>query len=431
MREHVAECLKGRSALVALSGGVDSVVLLHLLLALRAQVVAAHVEHGMRGENSQRDCAFVEALCARLGVPLAVAHVDVPAKARASGRGLEETARDLRYAFLREEKRRRGLDCILTAHHRNDQAETVLLHLVRGSSPRGLSGMREEEGDLLRPLLPFSRAEILRYAQEKGLPFVQDETNADTAFARNYVRHEVIPRLETLNPRAVEAIARLAALSRDQSDYIAQQADSVLRERMRGDALCDVRDLHPGLRGAVLHEYLVRLGLREAGQADVDRLEGLFSLGAGKRASLCGTLLERDAQGVRPVPGEAPMESIPLHLGENETPFGCFSLRVGAVPPSLDLGRNAQVLDADAAAAGLAVRARRAGDRVRLLGGGTKKLSDIFTDQKVPRALRGRVPVLTCGEEIVWVAGVAPSAACAIGPNSARALTIQYRKPKE
>ena len=288
MREHVAECLKGRSALVALSGGVDSVVLLHLLLALRAQVVAAHVEHGMRGENSQRDCAFVEALCARLGVPLAVAHVDVPARARASGRGLEETARDLRYAFLREERRRRGLDCILTAHHRNDQAETVLLHLVRGSSPRGLSGMREEEGDLLRPLLPFSRAEILRYAQEKGLPFVQDETNADTAFARNYVRHEVIPRLETLNPRAVEAIARLAALSRDQSDYIAQQADSVLRERMRGDALSDVRDLHPGLRGAVLHEYLVRLGLREAGQADVDRLEGLLPRGRQARQPLRG-----------------------------------------------------------------------------------------------------------------------------------------------
>lgn len=296
-------------------------------------------------------------------MPLAVAHVDVPARARASGRGLEETARDLRYAFLREEKRRRGLDCILTAHHRNDQAETVLLHLVRGSSPRGLSGMREEEGDLLRPLLPFSRAEILRYAQETGLPFVQDETNADTAFARNYVRHEVIPRLETLNPRAVEAIARLAALSRDQSDYIAQQADSVLRERMRGDALSDVRDLHPGLRGAVLHEYLVRLGLREAGQADVDRLEGLFSLGAGKRASLCGTLLERDAAG-RAARSRRSAHGIhpAAPRGERDAVRLLFPARRGGAP-SLDLGRDAQVLDADAAAAGLAVRARRAGDR--------------------------------------------------------------------
>ncbi|MGI5884079.1 MAG: tRNA lysidine(34) synthetase TilS [Candidatus Spyradocola sp.] len=431
MRDHVAECLKGRSALLALSGGVDSVVLLHLLRDLGANVVAAHVEHGIRGENSLRDCAFVEDLCARLGVPLAVAHMDVPAEARASGRGLEETARELRYAFLRQERKTRGLDCILTAHHLNDQAETVLLHLVRGASPRGLAGMREEEGDLLRPLLPFSRAEILRYAQAHDLSFVEDETNADTSLARNYVRHELIPRMEALNGRVVQAIGRLADVSRAQSDYIALQAESILRERQRGDALSDVRDLHPGIRGAVLHEYLARMGVKDAGQADVERLESLFFRGAGKRVSLCGTLFEKDAQGVRPVRPAAPAPPVALCLGENETPFGRFRLRVGEVPQNLNLGKQAQVLDADAAAPGIVVRAWRPGDRIRLLGGGTKKLSDLFTDQKVPRALRDRVPVLTCAEEIVWVAGVAASAACAIGPHSARALTIQYTTLKE
>ena len=148
MREHVAECLKGRSALVALSGGVDSVVLLHLLLSLGARVVAAHVEHGIRGENSRRDCAFVQEMCRARGVMLTLTHLDVPAEARRRGTGLEETAREMRYAFLRHERERLRLDVIVTAHHMDDQAETVLLHLLRGASARGLGGMREEQDGL-------------------------------------------------------------------------------------------------------------------------------------------------------------------------------------------------------------------------------------------------------------------------------------------
>ena len=432
MREHVAECLKGRSALVALSGGVDSVVLLHLLLSLGARVVAAHVEHGIRGENSRRDCAFVQEMCRARGVMLTLTHLDVPAEARRRGTGLEETAREMRYAFLRRERERLRLDVIVTAHHMDDQAETVLLHLLRGASARGLGGMREEQDGLLRPLLPFSRAQILRYAQENALPFVEDETNADTAFSRNYIRCEVMPRLRRLNPRAGEALCRLAELSRAQSDYIAREAERALRENLVGEALQDAAfSLHEGLRGEVLRRYLITVGLREPELSDVRRLEALHALPAGKRASFASMLLERDARGVRPVRAAADFAPVPLHLGENETPLGRLTLRLAPVPEELDLGKDAQALDAEALRVGLTLRARRPGDRMRLLGGGSKLVSDLLSQAKVPRALREASPVVECGGEIVWLPGVRAGAAYSITNKSAQALILQYSKPKE
>lgn len=432
MLEAVRARVAGRSVLCAVSGGVDSVVLLHLLLRCGVRVVASHVEHGIRGENSLRDCAFVEELCRKWNVELCVAHLDVPGEAARQGRGLEETARSLRYALLEEQRARLGLDCIATAHHLNDQAETLLLHLVRGASPKGMEGMSPENGALIRPLLDFPRAEIERYAREHGLPFVTDETNADTAYARNFLRHEVLPRLEALNPRAVEAMGRLAELSRAQNDYIAQQAQAVLQARMHGPALDDVRDIHPGLRGAVLAMYLDAQGARDVTQADIARLEGLLDKPAGRRVSLGKDLYERDTKGVRRVIMEPRPSPIPLRMGENDTPLGHFVLECAGIPEKLDLGPDAQVFDADEAGENLTVRTRRAGDRVQLLGSaGSKLVSDVLTDKKVPRALRDRVPLIERDGRIIWIAGIAPCAPCAIGPGSRRALIIKYTRPKE
>ncbi len=431
MREHVAERVGGRSVLCAVSGGADSVALLHLLAACGVPLVAAHVEHGIRGARSRADCAFVEALCAKWGIPLTVGRLDVPAEAAARRRGIEETAREMRYAFLEERRAALGLDVVATAHHLNDQAETLLLHLVRGTSPRGLAGIKEESGTLIRPLLPFPRAAIEEYVRDHGLAYVEDETNADIRLTRNYIRHEILPRLEALNPRAVEALGRLSGLARAQNDFIMGEARRVLQERMRGDALADVSDLHPGLRGAVLHEYLSRQGVMDADCGDVTRLEELLCMGVGRRVSLGKELFERDTKGLRRVIMKQTDGLYPLKMGENRTPLGRFDLEAGPVPDDLDLGRNAQVLDADAVKGPLCVRSRREGDRVRLLGGGTRKLSDVMTDKKVPRALRDRVPLVTAGEEIVWIAGIAPCSPCRIGPGSTRAWIIKYRLPEE
>lgn len=432
MREQVARCAGGQSVLCALSGGVDSVVLLHLLLQCGVRVEAAHVEHGIRGESSRRDCRFVQELCGKWGVPLHVIHLDVPAQAAKEGRGIEETARAMRYDFLWKTREARRLETLATAHHLNDQAETVLMHLIRGASPVGLSGMRERDGALIRPLLPFSRAQIEQYAQENHLPHVEDETNADIAYTRNYIRHELIPCMEKLNPRAVEAIGRAAELARRQSDFVRQEALRVLRSRMYGAALADVSDLHPGLRSEVIAQYLRAQGTPEFSAADIVRIESLLAGGVGRRVSLGKELFERDTNGVRRVIMEpAGRGRWALHSGENETPLGRFTLRMGKVPKNLNLGKYAQVFDADKIRAPLFVRTRRDGDRLALLGGGKRKLSDILIDKKVPRALRDSVPLIVMGEEILWAVGAAPGKTCAVVPESVQALVIEYQPLKE
>lgn len=432
MREQVARCAGGQSVLCALSGGVDSVVLLHLLLQCGVRVEAAHVEHGIRGESSRRDCRFVQELCGKWGVPLHVIHLDVPAQAAKEGRGIEETARAMRYDFLWKTREARRLETLATAHHLNDQAETVLMHLIRGASPVGLSGMRERDGALIRPLLPFSRAQIEQYAQENHLPHVEDETNADIAYTRNYIRHELIPCMEKLNPRAVEAVGRAAELARRQSDFVRQEALRVLRSRMYGAALADVSDLHPGLRSEVIAQYLRAQGTPEFSAADIVRIESLLVGGVGRRVSLGKELFERDTNGVRRVIMEpAGSGRWALHSGENETPLGRFTLRTGKVPKNLDLGKYAQVFDADKIRAPLFVRTRRDGDRLALLGGGKRKLSDILIDKKVPRALRDSVPLIVMGEEILWAVGAAPGKTCAVVPDSVQALVIEYQPLKE
>lgn len=432
MREQVARCAGGQSVLCALSGGVDSVVLLHLLLQCGVRVEAAHVEHGIRGESSRRDCRFVQELCGKWGVPLHVIHLDVPAQAAKEDRGIEETARAMRYDFLWKTREARRLETLATAHHLNDQAETVLMHLIRGASPVGLSGMRERDGALIRPLLPFSRAQIEQYAQENHLPHVEDETNADIAYTRNYIRHELIPCMEKLNPRAVEAVGRAAELARRQSDFVRQEALRVLRSRMYGAALADVSDLHPGLRSEVIAQYLRAQGTPEFSAADIVRIESLLAGGVGRRVSLGKELFERDTNGVRRVIMEpAGSGRWALHSGENETPLGRFTLRAGKVPKNLDLGKYAQVFDADKIRAPLFVRTRRDGDRLALLGGGKRKLSDILIDKKVPRALRDSVPLIVMGEEILWAVGAAPGKTCAVVPESVRALVIEYQPLKE
>ena len=432
MREQVARCAGGQSVLCALSGGVDSVVLLHLLLQCGVRVEAAHVEHGIRGESSRRDCRFVQELCGKWGVPLHVIHLDVPAQAAKEGRGIEETARAMRYDFLWKTREARRLETLATAHHLNDQAETVLMHLIRGASPVGLSGMRERDGALIRPLLPFSRAQIEQYAQENHLPHVEDETNADIAYTRNYIRHELIPCMEKLNPRVVEAVGRAAELARRQSDFVRQEALRVLRSRMYGAALADVSDLHPGLRSEVIVQYLRAQGTPEFSAADIVRIESLLAGGVGRRVSLGKELFERDTNGVRRVIMEpAGSGRWALHSGENETPLGRFTLRTGKVPKNLNLGKYAQVFDADKICAPLFVRTRRDGDRLALLGGGKRKLSDILIDKKVPRALRDSVPLIVMGEEILWAVGAAPGKTCAVVPESVQALVIEYQPLKE
>ena len=223
---------RGSRVLIALSGGRDSMALLTALQEAAADrgwtVLAAHYDHGLRGEESRRDRDFVTAWCAEQGIPLTVGAGDVAGQAARTRRGVEETARAMRYAFLEETAREAGADVIATAHNADDNLETVLLHLTRGTGLDGLTGIPPRRGKLIRPLLAAPRADIDEYLARTGVPWVEDSTNAQTVYARNRIRREVLPVLKELNPNLTETLTANLARLRADRDWLNAQAQPVL-----------------------------------------------------------------------------------------------------------------------------------------------------------------------------------------------------------
>lgn len=249
---------RGSRVLCAVSGGADSMCLLHLLWANRErlgiEVLAAHYEHGLRGEESLRDAAFVENWCREREIPCAVEHGDVPAWARAHGQGEEEAARELRYAFL--ERAAEALDCgwIATAHHAGDNAETMLFHLARGGGAAGLRGIPPRRGKILRPLLRCTGEQIRSYLREQNIPHVEDASNDSDGYSRNLIRHRVVPVLRQINPRFEEAASRTAWLLRQDEDCLRGQAEDFLRRYYDGESLpaAQLGQLHWSVASRVL-----------------------------------------------------------------------------------------------------------------------------------------------------------------------------------
>jgi tRNA(Ile)-lysidine synthase len=267
----------GDTIVVGLSGGPDSVALTDALAALRRRrgirLVAAHLDHGLR-PGSADDAAFCHSLCDALGVPLRAGSSPVRERARREKGGLEQAARRERYSFLRRVREDEAAVAIAVAHTEDDQAETLLLRLLRGAGPSGLAGMRAQSGDLLRPLLGVSRARVLEHLRERGLGFRTDPTNADVAHLRNRVRHELLPYLEQrFNPRVREALARTAGLLADEASYLDLRGRELLARAAsrEGDRLLLDRLLLAASPVAVARSA-IRLALQdEGGLAGVER----------------------------------------------------------------------------------------------------------------------------------------------------------------
>jgi tRNA(Ile)-lysidine synthase len=261
---------RGETLLVGLSGGPDSVALLDALALLRRprgfRLVAAHLDHGLR-PGSAADADFCRALCARLDVALRAGAADVRGRAARERGGLEQAARRERYAFLRRLAAAEQASAIAVAHTRDDQAETLLLRLLRGAGSTGLGGMRARRGRLLRPLLGVSRETVLAHLRERGLDWLEDPTNADLAHRRNRVRHELLPYLESrFNPRVREGLARAATLLADEAAHLRADAGALLRRiaRREDDALV-LRRAGLAQAPAALARATIREALRRAG----------------------------------------------------------------------------------------------------------------------------------------------------------------------
>jgi tRNA(Ile)-lysidine synthase len=403
----------GTPLVVAVSGGIDSVVLLHLLaFPLRdcvGSLAAAHLDHGMR-PDSRDDASWVAGLCRAWDLPLAHRRADPPPRGEAS-------ARRARYDFLEGVSPDGSL--IATAHHADDQAETVLFRLIRGTGMRGLQGIRPHRGRIVRPLLPFPRVDLEAYARAVGLTAREDPTNREPRFARNRLRLAVLPELERIQPGATRAMAALAHQARQE-----ERAWRATLERLREEVVLEadasgvtlarsaLRSYHPALQARVLRDWLRRYGSTPGRAGTQAALEFISSGPSGGSLDLAGGVrLHRDFDRVRleaprpPPPMEAPLVIEGADPGRGRATVGGRELDVvwGEVPR----GPGYRRVTLPAPAFPLRVRGWQAGDRIRL-GYGSKKLKKLFTERRLDRRTRVRTPVVVDRDDrVLWVVGLA------------------------
>jgi len=376
----------GEPLLVMLSGGGDSVCLLDVVLRLGARASALHVNYGLR-EGADDDEEFARALCAGLGVPLTAERAEV-----SSSSNLQESAREIRYALAERHAQRD----YAAGHTATDQAETVLYRLAVSPGSRALHGMAPRRGRLVRPLLDVTRAEVRGYLLARGLDWREDPSNADRRFARARIRHDVLDALRELSPAAERNIAATARHLREEADVLEGAAADALAAFGGGPAvpLASLRELAPAVRRLVMRRLAGNRPVPDEVLELDERGTKTLDLGGGLRAvAEYGTLRFTRAREAEP---PAPVEL----MVPGRALFGDWEVEASTSAPG------------DVSVTGLGARLRvrswREGDRMRPAGlGGTKSLQDLFTDRKVPRALRVTLPVVESEGEIVWVAGLA------------------------
>lgn len=420
----------GSRVLCAVSGGADSVCLLRLLIEKRdageIELAAAHFEHGIRGEESVSDMEFVKALCAEFDVPLVTGSANVPEEAKQHREGIEECARRLRHAFLEKERVRQHCDVIALAHHSRDRAETVLMHLLRGSGLSGAAAMPMQDGALVRPLINVSPDEIREYLTGISQPFREDATNFVPDNPRNALRLKVLPLMREIYPGCEQALGRFAEIAEGENELMERLTDEFEKQYVKPFAGITVIGAggENALRRRVIRRHLPSsLGYESILAAE--NAMGYMDLGSGWRvygADGCIYLLPPLTD-----PGETPL---PID-GDAVLDGVC---RVSVSPaPNEPIRENGcvQVLDGSALT-GAVLRLRRDGDFIRPFGMGGKKklLSDYLIDRKVPLPLRERLPVLANQNEILWVPGQGISERARLTPSSA-AVRIELQISEE
>ena len=422
---------RGGRVVVALSGGADSVALLHVLLELQTRdeltlVAAAHFNHQLRTE-ADADERFCSALASSVGVRFERGGADVRALAREQKRSIEDAARRARYGFLGEVAARLGADGVAVGHTRDDQAETFLLRLLRGAGTRGLAGIRPRAGLIIRPLIDVRRLDLRGYAAERGLAFREDATNADVSIPRNRVRHELIPYLEReFSPGIVEVLAREAASAREdeeklQADAIDLARSIVLTDTAHTAPLVDadqLKALHPALGARVAREALARLGSdRFIGFDHIQRFLAFIDAPDGAALSLPGQQAVRRGRWIelRPEPDRSLQARTEFHFPLSIPGEVVLDPQGWAVSAQWGWpGRSGSGLECviTAPKLPLCVRSRRPGDRFQPpgMGGRSKKLQDYLVDRKVAKAERDLLPLVVDGDDrIVWIVGHAVS----------------------
>lgn len=406
--------LKGKfnTVAIAVSGGSDSMALLHYAFnnekSLGIKVIALNVEHGIRGKTSVSDSLFVKEYCRKYGIPLLEYKVNSLKKAKAEKLTVEQAARILRYECFYDAINSGKCDVIATAHHLRDNFESVLFNLFRGTGIKGLKGINDYDGKIIRPFIKVSKAEIESYIKENAIPFVTDETNFDENLTRNFIRQNIIPKIEQVFPEAESCIARLSESAKIDDEYLELEADKVLS--VSDNAISIPKDVHKAIFFRAVVKALKYFGITK--DWEKVHLESAYSLTEKETGSYI--TLPKGVKAIREYDKivftkseDGDSSFLPFKVGT--VTFNGEVLKIEKIlTKDVDL-KSGLYLDLDKLPKNSVIRTKQNGDVFTKFGGGTKLLSDYLTDKKIPLRFRNKLPLIASGNEIYGIFGVAIS----------------------
>jgi tRNA(Ile)-lysidine synthase len=452
----------GDKVVVAVSGGPDSMALLHVLHRLSIvqeyQLIVAHVNHQFRGAESDLEAEAVERYADELGIPFCGIAIDVPAYVREHGGNTQAAARELRYGYLHDIAAQSGATAIVLAHHADDQVETVLMNMLRGASPSGLIGIlmrrTEKNMELIRPFLRIPKERLLQYCHSERIPFYVDSSNGNRKYMRNRIRMDIIPQLLAINPKLPEAVDRMADIVREEDRYLNEQTNDAARRILHfTDTSCTVSRKSWIAEPVALQRRLIKLILNHiAGgdySSDFTKIESI-RLAIDNEIQPSWSLqidslirMVRGYDHIEWLPGLVDKQLKCSYEYEIESPGGDLwiaeaqaLLNIHVESRNMDMGfiidnlaheQFEACFDATQISFPLIVRSRRSGDRIELLGlNGSKKVKDMFIDLKIPRDWRDRVPLIVDQEgRILWIPGIGRSRHGLINSHTTQLLRIQ------
>lgn len=436
--------MKGKKAVVVgVSGGADSMALLSFLCSLREEfgitVTAAHVNHGLRGDEADRDEQFVRSWCEKNDVEFVVLHADVAAKAKAEGKTVEEAGRSVRYDFFEKKACERGA-VIATAHTLSDSIETQIMNLARGTGLRGLCGIPPVRGNIIRPLIRCTRADTEEYCRKNGVKYVDDSTNFSHDYTRNRVRLDLVPQLYRLNPAFDKAAARLIDSLEEDARCLEEAARNRLAKAARGNGVYDLAVLLRDCPKAILSRCVSAAALDFTGRAQeakhIDTMVDIALCGKGKTEIIGGCYVEaKDGKLIFSKSTERTAEigdfSFPFKVGIYKN--GKFRLVISPISEE-DIKNYKKfnnhyfknAVDCDKICGNALVRARMQGDKISPAGRNvTKTLKKLFNEEKIPVEKRAFVPVACDEAGVIWVGGIGVAERCKVTENTKNAVCLE------
>lgn len=412
---------------VAVSGGVDSMVMLNLLRDAGAKIVVVNIEHGIRGDASRRDSKFVRNYCKRHEIECLSYNVNSPEYAVEQGISIELAARTLRYEVFDALLNDGVVDVIALAHHLNDQVETVLMRMFRGTGIKGLRGIVDRPG-YIHPMLGFTKAELREYASAHRIPYKEDATNFDSEYTRNYIRHEIIPHVKLRFPGFEYAVAKLAKSAEELEDFMLSVAPDVKVESESASLPIEILDLHPALAKKTIAETLRLLGCEK--DVEFTHLESLLGLKDSPNGARINLPYGYDAYRA--------YDELKIIKREEKSYYEClfdargryeFSGYVYSFSPVNSI-RKGISFDLDKVPDGAVVRTRKEGDKFKRYGGGTKNLSDYLTDKKIPLYMRDKLLLIAKDNIVYAVLGVEIADEVKIDENTKNIYLIEIGESK-